>query len=94
MCQRIYVCVYQLLKLMGLYLSSGSGHLVCIKTNATKVGNVLHTSKMDNVKIAVLVGLSSGANDLEIFENIQVLWWVVAFMYVAGSLFVWRSDIE
>jgi hypothetical protein len=44
--------------------------------------------------VALAVGLSSGANDLEIFENIQVLWWVVAFMYVAGSLFVWRSDIE
>ena len=28
-----------------LYLSSGSGHLVCIKTKNTKVENVLHINK-------------------------------------------------
>ena len=44
--------------------------------------------------VALAVGLSSGSNDLEILKNIKVLWWVVAFMYATGSLFVWKSDVE
>jgi len=43
--------------------------------------------------VALAVGLSSGSNNLEILENIKVLWWVVAFMYAIGSLFVWKSDV-
>jgi hypothetical protein len=44
--------------------------------------------------VALAVGLSSGSNNLEILENIKVLWWVVAFMYAIGSLFVWKSDVD
>ena len=44
--------------------------------------------------VALAVGLSSGSNDLEILKNIKVLWWVVAFMYAIGSLFVWKSDVD
>ncbi|MAU35573.1 MAG: hypothetical protein CL502_06700 [Actinobacteria bacterium] len=44
--------------------------------------------------VALAVGLSSGSNVLKILENVKVLWWIVAFMYAAGSLFVWKSDVE
>ena len=44
--------------------------------------------------VALAVGLSSGSNESEIFENIKALWWIVALMYVIGSLFVWKSDVE
>jgi hypothetical protein len=44
--------------------------------------------------VALAVGLSNGSNNLEILENIKVLWWVVAFMYAIGSLFVWKSDVD
>ena len=44
--------------------------------------------------VALAVGLSSGSDNLKIFENIKVLWWVVALTYVLGSVFVWKSEIE
>jgi hypothetical protein len=44
---------------MGLYLSSGSGHLVCIKTKDIKVESVLHTNKIMSVVVAVLVGIET-----------------------------------
>ena len=57
MYQKIYVCVYQLLKLMGLYLSSGSGHLVCINTKDTKVENVLRINRiMECGRLPCLLG--------------------------------------
>ena len=44
--------------------------------------------------VALAVGLSSGSDNLKIFENIKILWWLVAITYVLGSVFVWKSEIE
>ena len=71
--------------------------LTVVDTQKLGIANAMHQVSRrlgTTMGVALAVGLSSGSNDLEILENIKVLWWVVAFMYATGSLFVWKSDVE
>ena len=66
---------------------------MCIRDSANAMHQVSRRLGT-TMGVALAVGLSSGSNESEIFENIKALWWIVALMYVIGSLFVWKSDVE
>jgi len=71
--------------------------LTVVDTQKLGIANAMHQVSRrlgTTIGVALAVGLGSGSNELEILENIKVLWWVVAFMYAIGSLFVWKSDVE
>ena len=93
--------------LPGLLIVSLGGAMVGITTTGAALTVVEHqklgiANAMHQVArrlgttmgVALAVGLSSGSDNLKIFENIKVLWWVVALTYVLGSVFVWKSEIE
>jgi len=71
--------------------------LTVVDSQKLGIANAMHQVSRrlgTTMGVALAVGLSSGSNNLEILENIKVLWWVVAFMYAIGSLFVWKSDVD
>jgi len=71
--------------------------LTVVDTQKLGIANAMHQVSRrlgTTMGVALAVGLSSGSNESEIFENIKVLWWIVALMYATGSLFVWKSDVE
>jgi EmrB/QacA subfamily drug resistance transporter len=71
--------------------------LTVVETRKLGIANAMHQVSRrlgTTMGVALAVGLGSGSNELEILENIKVLWCLVAFMYAAGSIFVWKSDIK
>ena len=93
--------------LPGLLIVSLGGAMVGITTTGAAltvveqqklgIANAMHQVARrlgTTMGVALAVGLSSGSDNLKIFENIKILWWLVAITYVLGSVFVWKSEIE